>query len=326
MFSNKHTNNTNTADNNTTTVTGIDTGINNHNINDYIDTSSTSDMNTFVDPRLQYNMTTPVTSYNPLSSIINNNNNNNPFYHLQQQPQFSYDKYNGSTTSLASSINSDITLPTSLNNNILSKQFMNLLIETYQFLCSDPTITPFDTNNPPSGILNRVGKISLQKANSINMEIFNNTKYNNQNNNNNNQNVLLSIIRHNLLSEIRKEGYYSRNVSLVSLPQPSLFNNNNNNNSSPLSQLPVLKRTDTMDRLQNNIFNVTGINNPTSINTDNNNTRGTIGLGTGLDSSIHLNSFSGTNNSNSNNTNANPLLSRSSSRTSSPLATRTKNL
>ena len=31
-------------------------------------------------------------------------------------------------------------------------RFLTLLMEVYQNVCSDPTVTPFDTNNPPSGI------------------------------------------------------------------------------------------------------------------------------------------------------------------------------
>ncbi|KAK5781543.1 hypothetical protein RI543_001092 [Arxiozyma heterogenica] len=342
MFSNKHNNNNNNSNinssdtrntsitdttaveiNNDTNLNNNSCSNNNNNVNDCTDTS-TPDMSTFVDPRLQYNMITPVTSHNVLFSI-NNTSSNHAFYNLQQPQQFGYSRYNGSTTSLASSINSDIALPmsASLNNmnmnNILSKQFINLLIDTYQVLCSDPTITPFDTNNPPSGILNRVGKLSLKRASSVNMEIFSSTT--NSKHYSNNHNVLLSIIRHNLLSEIRKDGYYSRNISLTSLMQPSLLNNNYNNSiNSPLSQPPILKRTNTMDRYRNN-----------SINNSNN---GGGGLGIGLGSSIHLNLYPGLanssnnnmNNNNNSNTNFNPLLSRSLSRTSSPLMTKTKNL
>ncbi|KAK5959024.1 Cip1p PWA37_003702 [Arxiozyma heterogenica] len=376
MFSNKHNNNNNNSNinssdtrntsiadttaveiNNDTNLNNNSCSNNNNNVNDCTDTS-TPDMSTFVDPRLQYNMITPVTSHNVLFSI-NNTSSNHAFYNLQQPQQFGYSRYNGSTTSLASSINSDIALPmsASLNNmnmnNILSKQFINLLIDTYQVLCSDPTITPFDTNNPPSGILNRVGKLSLKRASSVNMEIFSSTT--NSKHYSNNHNVLLSIIRHNLLSEIRKDGYYSRNVSLTSLMQPSLLNNNYNNSiNSPLSQPPILKRTNTMDRVQNNIYNITGSNNPTSISTEsiiinnnnnnnnnngnsnsiNNSNNGGGGLGIGLGSSIHLNLYPGLanssnnnmNNNNNSNTNFNPLLSRSLSRTSSPLMTKTKNL
>lgn len=250
---------------------------------------------TFVDPRLQYNMVTPINSN---TNIFASNN-------TLQQPQFNYGKFAGSTTSLASSVNSDYTLPINtpnINSNKLTKQFVSLLMEIYQLLSSDPTITPFDTTNPPSGILNRVGKLAIENANSTNLDILSTGNIIMINNN-----TLLALIRHHLLTEIRKDGYLSRNVSLASLPQSSIFTNIPTT-STNITQ-PILKRTNTMDNVQNNITNITGGTN----NIDN-----PIALGTGLGSSINLNIHPAI-------SNINPLLTRSTSRTSSPLAFKPRN-
>lgn len=265
---------------------------------------------TFVDPRQQYNMVTPINSNNNnLYSYNNNNSNNNTF--SMQQPQFNYGKFAGSATSLASSLNSEYTLPinnaasNTYTNNNLTKQFVSLLMEIYQLLSSDPTVTPFDTTNPPSGILNRVGKLAIENANSTNLEILATGNVMMMN-----SNTLLAIIRHHLLVEIRKDGYLSRNVSLASLPQSSIFTTIPTTTTTTTTQQPLLKRTNTMDNVQNNITNITG--------GMQNNGENSVGLGTGLGSSINLNIHPGI-------SNMNPLLARSTSRTSSPLAFKPRN-
>ncbi|KAG0655093.1 hypothetical protein C6P44_000562 [Monosporozyma unispora] len=297
-MSNNSTNNNSNSNNNNNDIPMMDPII--------LPESSSASDETFVDPRLQYNMVTPINSNNIYSASNGNVAPNNNLYNLQQ-PQFNYGKFNGSTTSLASSLNSEYTLPqTNSLSNSLTKQFISLLMEIYQLLSSDPTVTPFDTTNPPSGILNRVGKLAIEKANSNNLDILNNGNAMMMN-----SSTLLALIRHHLLTEIRKDGYLSRNVSLSSLPQQSIFNNiptqQQQQQFSLQQQQPMLKRTNTMDRVQNNITNITGGN------VDNTN-----GLGIGLGSSINLNVHPGL-------SNINPLLSRSLSRTSSPLATKPRN-
>ncbi|CAI4053301.1 hypothetical protein N7582_005689 [Saccharomyces uvarum] len=88
-------------------------------------------------------------------------------------------------------------------------QFVGLLIEVYQDTCSDPTITPFDTTNPPSGILNRVAKVAIQQSEVQQLDIGCDRN-----------SWLLTLVRHRLLQEVRKDGYLSRNASLTSLPPP----------------------------------------------------------------------------------------------------------
>ena len=190
-MSNNSTNNNSNSNNNNNDIPMMDPII--------LPESSSASDETFVDPRLQYNMVTPINSNNIYSASNGNVAPNNNLYNLQQ-PQFNYGKFNGSTTSLASSLNSEYTLPqTNSLSNSLTKQFISLLMEIYQLLSSDPTVTPFDTTNPPSGILNRVGKLAIEKANSNNLDILNNGNAMMMN-----SSTLLALIRHHLLTEIRK--------------------------------------------------------------------------------------------------------------------------
>lgn len=88
-------------------------------------------------------------------------------------------------------------------------QFMALLMEVYQTVCCDPTVTPFDTTNPPSAILNKTAKIALAQCKTRDIEIgYERNSW------------LLTLVRHRLLEEARKEGYLSRSNSNVSLPPP----------------------------------------------------------------------------------------------------------
>lgn len=88
-------------------------------------------------------------------------------------------------------------------------QFMALLTEVYQAVCSDPTVTPFDTTNPPSAILNKTAKIALEECKIRDVEIGCERN-----------SWLLTLVRRRLLDEVRKDGYLSRSNSNVSLPPP----------------------------------------------------------------------------------------------------------
>lgn len=90
-----------------------------------------------------------------------------------------------------------------------TSQFLGLLMEVYQSICSDPTVTPFDNTNPPSGILNTVAKIAIEQSRNTGVEIgYERNSW------------LLTLVRHRLLEEVRKDGYFSRNNSNISLPPP----------------------------------------------------------------------------------------------------------
>lgn len=88
-------------------------------------------------------------------------------------------------------------------------QFMALLMEVYQNVYCDPTVTPFDTTNPPSAILNRTAKIALEQCKIREVEIGCERN-----------SWLLTLVRRRLLEEVRKDGYLSRTNSNVSLPPP----------------------------------------------------------------------------------------------------------
>ncbi|KAL3233646.1 hypothetical protein RNJ44_03686 [Nakaseomyces bracarensis] len=102
-----------------------------------------------------------------------------------------------------------------------SQQFISLLMEAYQVISMDPTVTPFDTMNPPSAILNRVAKLAIDTATERAIDIgFERNNW------------LLTLVRQRLLQEVRKDGYLSRNASLVSLPPAApMFEMMNSNNT-----------------------------------------------------------------------------------------------
>ena len=165
------------------------------------------------DPRMR----TPVMT--PVGTAI-------PYSQQQQQstflpPYIANRARQNSNVSLASSISEypnslrqQVATTTAINNATFTEPFMALLLEVYQSICSDPTMTPFDSFNPPSGILNKVAKISIEQAEFKNLDIGHEKN-----------SWLLTTVRHRLLQEVRKEGYLSRNASLSSL-QPPIFNNN----------------------------------------------------------------------------------------------------
>ncbi|AET41151.1 Cip1p Ecym_7316 [Eremothecium cymbalariae DBVPG len=127
-----------------------------------------------------------------------------------------FKRCNDSVTSLASSVSdfSDCT-PLSPQPNF-TPDFVRLLLNTYYLACSDSTGTPFDHNNPPSGILNKVAKLAVEISDRDGLEIgCGRDKW------------LLTAIRKRILQEVRKEAYLSRNSSLMSLPStPYQFDEN----------------------------------------------------------------------------------------------------
>lgn len=106
-------------------------------------------------------------------------------------------------------------------------QFLSLLMQVYQDLSSDPTVTPFDRTNPPSAILNKAAKIAIEQCRTQEVEIgYERNSW------------LLTLVRHRLLEEVRKEGFYSRNNSNLSLAPPppqfvELMYNSSFQNSKP---------------------------------------------------------------------------------------------
>ncbi|CAB4254391.1 similar to Saccharomyces cerevisiae YPL014W Putative protein of unknown function [Maudiozyma barnettii] len=151
----------------------------------------------------------------------------------------------GSVSSLTSSISDTYTYSNnfttsgnnSINNNgdiskyaILSNKFIDLIMNVYLNVSSDPTITPFDPTSPPAGILNRVAMLSIEQA--ITQQCDTGTRIPLQ------SNAMVVTIRHTLNQEIRREGYMSRNGSQSSLvPPPPQFTellNSTHNISDPL--------------------------------------------------------------------------------------------
>ncbi|CAI4053575.1 hypothetical protein SKDZ_16G2520 [Saccharomyces kudriavzevii ZP591] len=160
-------------------------------------------------------LSTPV--YTPVTTPINSSNQtkNSENSYFPAFPNASRTRQN-SSSSLASSVSDfpqNFKQHALYNNNSqitsFAPQFVGLLIEIYQNTCSDPTITPFDTANPPSGILNRVAKAAIQQSELQQLDIGCDRN-----------SWLLTLVRHRLLQEVRKDGYLSRNTSLTSLPPP----------------------------------------------------------------------------------------------------------
>ncbi|AJV92533.1 RNA-binding protein Cip1 [Saccharomyces cerevisiae] len=163
------------------------------------------------------NLSTPV--FTPVMTPINNSSSNQakssdasyfpPYLNANRTRQ-------NSASSLASSVSDfaqNFKQHTFYNNNAqftsFTPQFVGLLLEVYQNTCSDPTITPFDSTNPPSGILNRVAKAAIQQSELQQLDIGCDRN-----------SWLLTLVRQRLLQEVRKDGYLSRNTSLTSLPPP----------------------------------------------------------------------------------------------------------
>lgn len=136
-----------------------------------------------------------------------------------------------SSSILSISSNSDSPCSFTFLQLNLTQQFIDLLLNTYQDLLINPTITPFEPTNPPPNILSIVTKKSLKLAKIKKI----NTGLNNISNLN--LNNLIFSINHLLLIEIRNDGYFSRTNSSCSISSinemfPNLINNNNNQNST----------------------------------------------------------------------------------------------
>lgn len=185
----------------------------------------------------------------PFSKQLNLNTDASTWYVLEQQQQVStpvmtpvnqsgpphiYTNRHGSMSSLASSV-SELGYSNgrpSTANNISSipapftPQFVSLLLEVYLQVCSDPTVTPFDSSNPPSGILHRVSKVAVETADADQVDIGLERN-----------SWLLTLVRQRLLKEVRKENYLSRNSSIISLPPVPQFGNEGMSNNM-LQQSP----------------------------------------------------------------------------------------
>ncbi|CAI4054659.1 hypothetical protein SUVZ_16G2660 [Saccharomyces uvarum] len=164
------------------------------------------------------NVSTPV--FTPVMTPINNSSSNQTKHSANSYfPPFLNNNNRtrqNSASSLASSVSDfhqsfkqQAVYNSNPQTNSFTPQFVGLLIEVYQDTCSDPTITPFDTTNPPSGILNRVAKVAIQQSEVQQLDIGCDRN-----------SWLLTLVRHRLLQEVRKDGYLSRNTSLTSLPPP----------------------------------------------------------------------------------------------------------
>ncbi|CUS49609.1 LAQU0S24e00232g1_1 [Lachancea quebecensis] len=94
-----------------------------------------------------------------------------------------------------------------------STQFVKMLMEVYQDICSDPTATPFDAANPPSGILNRTAKVAVERAEQKGVDLGREKNA-----------LLVNSVKQRLLQELRRDAYLSRNSSIVSLPPMPQFN------------------------------------------------------------------------------------------------------
>lgn len=191
------------------------------------------------DPRLGLSLCTPVNhsttnmfqqavpqqTQNPHLSIYMNRNNT------------------GSVSSLSSTISDNNNYNYSFSNNYTNKSFENnysnfssefidLIMSVYQNISCDPTVTPFDTLNPPTGILNRVAILSIEKASLLQIETGSKLFLQ--------SNAMVVQIRHVLNQELKRDGYMSRNGSQSSLLLPlppqftELLNSTHNDESDPV--------------------------------------------------------------------------------------------
>ncbi|CEP63561.1 Cip1p LALA0_S08e05402g [Lachancea lanzarotensis] len=129
-----------------------------------------------------------------------------PYMYMSQKRQDSVASFASSISDLPGSVRPSV-------STSFSPQFVRLLMDVYQDICSDPTATPFDINNPPPGILNRAAKLAVSRAEE------NGVDYGREKNA-----ILISAIKQRLQQEVRQDGYLSRNSSMVSLPPMPVFN------------------------------------------------------------------------------------------------------
>lgn len=197
------------------------------------------------DPRLDLSLCTPI-----------NKNSNINFTNSFKLPYLNNERCN-SNSSLASSI-SESNFPLNYkkkNSDSLSDVFVDLIMEIYQSISSDPTVTPFDPLNPPSGILNKVAKLSIEQSRQRQMDIglVQPNSY------------LITLIRFRLSQELKREGYISRNCSVSSFPPPKRpqFHDlvMNSQLSGPfdfsLQQEPTLLKDTTTTRNNNGLYALT---------------------------------------------------------------------
>ncbi|SCU78164.1 LAME_0A03532g1_1 [Lachancea meyersii CBS 8951] len=129
-----------------------------------------------------------------------------PYMYMNQKRQDSVASFTSSISDLPGSVRPPV--PTSF-----PAQFLRLLMEVYQDICSDPTATPFDISNPPPGILNRAAKLAVSRAEERGVD------YGREKNA-----ILITAVRQRLQQEVRQDNYLSRNSSVVSLPPMPMFN------------------------------------------------------------------------------------------------------
>lgn len=139
-----------------------------------------------------------------------------------------------SVSSIASSVSNmstqDFSYQQFASHYRLTDVFEKLLYEIYQSYHTNPQITPFQVNNPPSGVLNRVSKDALHTAQENGMEIGIEVN-----------NYTLSIIRQKLIQLCRVSSQGStglvrnNSVSSVGGNFPMLNLNNKFNQVAPSS-------------------------------------------------------------------------------------------
>ncbi|KAG0668704.1 hypothetical protein C6P45_004479 [Maudiozyma exigua] len=189
------------------------------------------------DPRLGLSLCTPVnhSTTNMFQQTVSQQQVQNPHLSIYMN------RNNGGSVSSFTSTISDNNY--SYSNNYTNKSFDNnncnfsieftdLIMSVYQNISCDPTVTPFDTLNPPTGILNRVAMLSIEKASSLQIETGSKLVLQ--------SNAMVVQIRHILNQELKRDGYMSRNGSQSSLLLPlppqftELLNSTHNDESDPV--------------------------------------------------------------------------------------------
>lgn len=137
-----------------------------------------------------------------------------------------------SVSSIASSVsnfstNHDLNLTSFANHYKLTESFDNLLYDTYQKYQDNPTITPFNELNPPSGVINNVTKealrIAMEKGIDVGIEI---------------NNYALTIIRQKLIQLCKTNTSRTNSVtSLTNFPSLNLSTRFNSDLKTPTEGL-----------------------------------------------------------------------------------------
>jgi hypothetical protein len=142
-----------------------------------------------------------------------------------------------SVSSIASSVSNfsttnDLNLTSFANHYKLTESFENLLFDTYQIYQTNPTVTPFNEINPPSGVINKVTKealkIAVEKGIEVGIEI---------------NNYSLTIIRQKLIqlckSSNQQNGRTSRTNSMSSMNGFPSLNLQTRLSNNPQLQQPL---------------------------------------------------------------------------------------